>query len=324
MSRTMSTSPRSVADGLRPAAAAASRERSRQRSSYTNIFAVLGPPAGARARVHDADAAAGAAVIVISDAMWRDDSAATQTIRRDRRVSVNGTPSHDRRRAAARIFVLPTDLRAGRLAGRLLLPLTLDRAAPRIRRGGHYLTGIGRLAAGRTPRERPRPRWTTIVARLIRAVSRGAQPGELRHRRPDLREELLGDTPAGALDAGRCGGARPAAGVRQRREPDDGARRGTAPGAVGAVCARRVALPDGAAAGDRGAASSDCSPPALGLLLAHWLIQVVLAVGPGRPAASGRRSLEHARACVRRGAGARHDVAVRSGAGVAAVACRRG
>ena len=40
-----------------------------------------------------------------------------------------------------------------------MLPLTLDRAAPRNRRGGHYLLAFARLHAGHGRRSRP-PRWT--------------------------------------------------------------------------------------------------------------------------------------------------------------------
>ena len=120
--------------------------------------------------------------------------------------------------------VLPSALGADERLD-LILPLVLDRAAPRNRRGGHYLQAVGRLAPGATvgvgvERDERHPgsaRCASIPISTIRATSassygRCATTGSVATR-PIL------------WTLCRNGRTRAAACLRQRRESAAGARR---------------------------------------------------------------------------------------------------
>ena len=87
-------------------------------------------------------------------------------------------------------FLLPSDFRSDAPA-RILLPLTLDRSAPRNRRGGHYLGAVGRLAPGSTL-EAARAEMNAVVGRLIRQYPDQHQQGHFGVSVTPLRNDLLG------------------------------------------------------------------------------------------------------------------------------------
>ena len=87
-------------------------------------------------------------------------------------------------------FLLPRDFRGGR-AAEILLPLPLDRAAPRDRRGGHYLQAVARLLPG-VSLEAARAEMDRTVAELVRTYPEQHQQGHFGVVLTPLRTDLLG------------------------------------------------------------------------------------------------------------------------------------
>ena len=111
-----------------------------------DIFEVLGAqPALGRAFRSDEAAVGRNRVVVLTDGLWRRRYAAdpatvgkTIAISGDRYEVVGVMPQS---------FRMPTDFGSDQQVS-LLAPLAFDRAAPRTRRGGHYLLAYGRLRPG--------------------------------------------------------------------------------------------------------------------------------------------------------------------------------
>ncbi len=117
-------------------------------SVTANTFEVLGiTPALGRGFRAGEDVAGHDGVAVLSNALWRRRFASDPLII-GRRVAIDG--------ATVEVVgvmqpdvVLPSSLGANNRSD-VIVPLVLDRAAPRNRRGGHYLQAFGRLAPGAT------------------------------------------------------------------------------------------------------------------------------------------------------------------------------
>jgi putative ABC transport system permease protein len=240
-----------------------------------NLFEVLGRGPALGRGFLAGDSRSGERVVIIADSMWRERySGSSDVLGRTLLVSGN---AHTIVGVLPQHFRLPTDVSTGRVA-RVLLPLRLDPGAPRVRRGGHYLTGVGRLKPG-VNQSAASAEMDTIIARLIKAY-----PDE--HVTPgfgivvsNLREELLGDSRrvlwmlGGAvalvllLACANVANLMMARGEARRRELSVR----SALGASRFRMARQLvteALVLGVLA------------TGLGLLLAHWLMQAVQTVGP--------------------------------------------
>jgi putative ABC transport system permease protein len=87
-------------------------------------------------------------------------------------------------------LLLPTDFRSG-VTAQILLPLTLDRAAPRDRRGGHYLEAVARLRPGASL-DGARAEMDAVVARLIQQHPDQHKQGHFGVTVTPLRSDLLG------------------------------------------------------------------------------------------------------------------------------------
>ena len=155
-----------------------------------NLFTVLGrQPAHGRGFVPD-DGRRGSTSVVISDRLWRsrfggDPAAVGQSL------NVNGVA-----RTVIGIlppgFVTPVDIQ-GSTAVDVIAPASFDAAAPRVKRGGHYLTGIGRLGDGATV-EAAAAEMHGIVESLIRQYPEEHNQGNFGVAVEPLSEVLLGDT----------------------------------------------------------------------------------------------------------------------------------
>jgi putative ABC transport system permease protein len=110
--------------------------------------------------------AAGHDVAIISDSLWhRRFAASPLVVQGGQPVLIDGAPVDV-------IGVMPPDVVLPSALGTderldLILPLVLDRAAPRNRRGGHYLQAVGRLAPGATVASAS-SEMSAILAPLIR------------------------------------------------------------------------------------------------------------------------------------------------------------
>jgi putative ABC transport system permease protein len=127
--------------------------------------------------------------ILLSEGLWRRRYGADPTVT-GRAVTVNGGPC-----AVAGVlphaFRLPTDFAGGERA-QLVMPLGLDPAAPRHRRGGHYLHGVGRLAPGATAAA-AQAEMDGILADLKRAYPDEHAQGGFGISVVPLRGDLLGE-----------------------------------------------------------------------------------------------------------------------------------
>ena len=111
-----------------------------------NTFDVLGvQPALGRSFRPEEERAGTNRVVLISDAFWRRRFAADPAIV-GQAVLVDGVPHHVLG-VMPRATPMPQEFGLNASAD-VLLPLTLDRAAPRNRRGGHYLQAFARLRPG--------------------------------------------------------------------------------------------------------------------------------------------------------------------------------
>jgi putative ABC transport system permease protein len=240
-----------------------------------NVFEVLGQGPVLGRGFSAADVQSEQGVVIISDATWRERFAASPDVLG--RTLVVGGSSRTVVGVLPPGFILPSDIQRGG-AARVLLPLQLDPAAPRVRRGGHYLTGVGRLKPGATL-PAASAEMDAIVARLIRQYPDEHNQGNFGIVVTDLREELLGDSRpvlwmlGGAvalvllLACANVANLMMARGEARRRELSVR----SALGASRFRMARQLvteALVLGVLA------------TALGVAPAHWLTQVVLTAGP--------------------------------------------
>ena len=157
----------------------------------TNLLPVLGvAPARGRNFAAEEEREGSAQVAILSHALWMQKFGGDPSIV-GRILDVSGEPTEVVGVTPERLL-LPTDFRAP-AAAQILLPLTLDRAAVRNRRGGHYLTAVGRLAPGLSIAA-ARAEMDGVIASLVREY-----PDQ--HRLPQfgiavspLRTDLVGDS----------------------------------------------------------------------------------------------------------------------------------
>ena len=155
----------------------------------TNLLDVLGrQPALGRGFRAD-ESAAGTRVVIISNALWRSRFGADPSI--IGRLIDLGTP-HTVIGVLPPDLVLPVDI-AEATPSAVIVPLALDPGAPRAIRGGHYLTGIGRLAPGASV-DSARAEMEAVLARLSTHYPEEAMPKGLGILVRPLRDDLLGDS----------------------------------------------------------------------------------------------------------------------------------
>jgi putative ABC transport system permease protein len=128
------------------------------------------------------------AVAILSDALWRRRFGADPGVV-GRAIQVDG--------ASATVVgvlgpdtLLPSDFRGAERA-ELVMPLPLDRAARRDRRGGHYLLAVGRLQPGVELRA-AQAQVDALVARLMREYPDEHDQGNFGVSLLPLRDNLLG------------------------------------------------------------------------------------------------------------------------------------
>ena len=155
-----------------------------------NVFSVLGKqPAVGRGFTLD-EGRPGSSAVVISDSLWRRRFAADPAIA-GRTINVNGTAFTIVGVLPAG-FALPIDI-AGGTQAEAILPAGLDASAPRLKRGGHYLTGVGRLKPGATIASAA-AEMNNIVGRLIAQYPEEHNQGNFGVAIRPLRDDLLGDS----------------------------------------------------------------------------------------------------------------------------------
>ena len=159
-------------------------------TASANIFRVLRrQPALGRA-FEAADSVRGRAAVILSDATWRERFGADPAIV-GRTLSIQG-------QSRTVVGVLPADLVfpvniASGAPAAVILPAAFDTAAPRHQRGGHYLTGIGRLHTGATI-ESAAAEMNAIVSGLARQYPDQHNQGGFGVVVRPLRDALLGDS----------------------------------------------------------------------------------------------------------------------------------
>lgn len=155
-----------------------------------NIFTVLGrQPALGRGFTRQEGEREGS-VAIISDALWRSRFGSDPAVI-GRSVDVDGAATPIVGVLPADL-ILPTDLQAGAAAA-LVLPTGFNAAAPRDRRGGHFLTGVGRLRDDAT-RASASAEMDAIVSGLIRRYPEEHDQGNFGVVLEPLRDVLLGDS----------------------------------------------------------------------------------------------------------------------------------
>ena len=114
-----------------------------------NLLDVLGvAPVLGRGFRTDEETEGNDRVVLLTDALWRRRFASDAGVV-GRHVTVNGAPFEVVGVLPAG-FRFPNDLRGSRVSAELAVPLTLDRAASRAKRGGHSIQAIARLSPGVT------------------------------------------------------------------------------------------------------------------------------------------------------------------------------
>jgi putative ABC transport system permease protein len=155
----------------------------------TNLLDVLGvAPALGRGFRQDEEREGNGRVVLLSDGLWRRRFAADPNVV-GRPVTVDGEPFEVVGVLPAG-FRFPTDFR-GDAVSELAVPLTLDRAAPRSKRGGHYLQAVARLGPGVTLEAAGRD-LETVLGGLIREYPDQHDQGGFGVWVTPLREDLLG------------------------------------------------------------------------------------------------------------------------------------
>jgi putative ABC transport system permease protein len=154
-----------------------------------NLLEVLGtaPMLGRNFRA-DEERAGNGRVALLSDALWRrrfgaDPAAVGRT------VSVDGEP-FEVVGVLPRGFRLPIELRLPS-AAEIVVPLELDRAASRAKRGGHFLQAVARLAPG-ADLARAQAETAALVGDLARTYPEEHDQGNFGIRVVPLRADLLG------------------------------------------------------------------------------------------------------------------------------------
>jgi putative ABC transport system permease protein len=156
-----------------------------------NTFDVLGaPPQLGRAFRPEEEASGTPAVAMLSDDFWRRRFQAHPSII-GTSVVVNGVPTEIVGVSRART-VVPFEIGSATTVD-ILLPLTLDRAAPRNRRGGHYLSAFARLTSG-TSLAAAQAEMDGIIASLARDYPDQHDQGHFGIVVRSLREDRLGDS----------------------------------------------------------------------------------------------------------------------------------
>ncbi len=163
----------------------------------SNAYEVLGvaPRLGRSFRAEE-EVEGAPRVAILSDGFWRRRFAADSGII-GRMISVDGRPTQVVGVLRAGV-VLPFEI-GGAAAVDVVLPLTLDRAAARNRRGGHYLFGFARLRTG-AGSSRPAEAIASASAEMDGLIARLAREYPDQHDQGDfgivvrsLSEDRLGD-----------------------------------------------------------------------------------------------------------------------------------
>ncbi len=156
-----------------------------------NTFRVLGLEPVLGRSFHAGEEARGSGeVAILTDSLWRSRFAADPKIV-GRTLSVDGVPREI-------VGVLPARTRLPLEYGtdtrvQIVLPLPLDRAAARNRRGGHYLQAFARLQPG-TSLQTAAAEMNTIVTRLAREYPDQHDQGDFGILLRPLRQDRLGDS----------------------------------------------------------------------------------------------------------------------------------
>ncbi len=155
-----------------------------------NTFAVLGVrPALGRAFLPEEERDGGAQVAILTHALWQrrfggDPAVVGQTITIDDQVCEIVGVAPER-------FLLPPEFGADERV-QVLRPLGLDRGAPRLERGGHYLRAFARLQPG-TDLPAARAEMDGIIARLIAEYPDQHTQGHFGIAILPLRDDLVGE-----------------------------------------------------------------------------------------------------------------------------------
>ena len=128
-------------------------------------------------------------VVILSHGLWQRRFGADPAVT-GKTIALNGEV-HVVAGVLPEGFLLPTDF-AGGSPAQVLLPLTLDRSAPRASRGGHYLQGVGRLNHGQTVAS-ARAEMDAIIGPLIKEYPDQHVQGNFGIAVAPLRQALLGD-----------------------------------------------------------------------------------------------------------------------------------
>jgi putative ABC transport system permease protein len=155
----------------------------------TNLLDVLGvaPTLGRGFRLEEEREGSGR-VVLLSDGLWRRRFAADPGVV-GRAVTVDGEPFEVAGVLPAG-FRFPADFRSDAVA-ELAVPLPLDRAASRSKRGGHFLQGVARLQPGVTMEAAGRD-LDAMLAGLIREYPDEHDQGGFGVWVAPLRNDLLG------------------------------------------------------------------------------------------------------------------------------------
>ena len=156
----------------------------------TNLLEVLGrQPAHGRG-FREEEGRAGSRVALVSDALWRTRFNADPSLVGGA-IDIGGN-AHTVIGVLPPDLVLPLDV-ATKTPSAVVVPLALDPAAPRINRGAHYLTGVGRLAPGGSV-DAAAAEMAAIVERLARQYPDDVNPAQFGVVVRPLRDDLLGDS----------------------------------------------------------------------------------------------------------------------------------
>jgi putative ABC transport system permease protein len=157
-----------------------------------NLLDVLGvaPALGRGFRV-DEERDGNGRVVLLTDALWRRRFAGDAGVV-GRAVTVDGEP-FEVVGVLPSGFRFPTDMRGSSPAAELAVPLTLDRAAPRAKRGAHYLQAVARLAPGATL-EQARREMDGVLAGLVREYPDQHDQGGFAIWIAPLQDDLVGPT----------------------------------------------------------------------------------------------------------------------------------
>jgi putative ABC transport system permease protein len=154
-----------------------------------NSFDVLGvQPALGRTFRPEEDARGGGGVALISDGLWRRRFAADPAVI-GRAVAIDGTLC-EIIGVLGSGFLLPIEFGSETRVD-VVRPLSLDRGAPRTRRGGHYLQAFARLKPGATIVSAA-AEMDSVNAQLLREYPDQYKMGGFGITLLDLRDDLLG------------------------------------------------------------------------------------------------------------------------------------